>query len=211
MISTPLCKIMGDNRSDKGHEDIHTSWHNYTLLYYKMFEPLREKPIRIFEMGLGTNNINIPSNMGIHGRPGASLYGWAEFFPNAMVFGADIDKDVLFQTNKIKTYYCDQTKPMTIKQMWSEPDLNESFDIIIDDGLHTFEAGVCLFENSIHKLKNGGIYVIEDIGQNTLNQWDLHIEKWKFDHPTLKFTMAKLDSKTNIWDNNLLVIQKPIA
>ena len=209
MISTPLCKIMGDNRSDKGHEDIDTSWHNYTLLYYKMFEHLREKPLRIFEMGLGTNNINIPSNMGIHGRPGASLYGWAEFFPNAMVFGADIDKDVLFQTERIKTYYCDQTDSSTIQEMWSQPDLTEPFDIIIDDGLHTFDAGTCLFENSIHKLKNSGIYVIEDIGKNTFYQWELQIEKWKLIYPTFKFTMAKLNSKTNIWDNNLLVIQKP--
>ena len=37
------------------------------------------------------------------------------------------------------------------------------FDIIIEDGLHTFEANKCFFENSIHKVKRGGIYIIEDI------------------------------------------------
>jgi hypothetical protein len=29
---------------------------------------------------------------------------------------------------------------------------------MIDDGLHTFEAGICLFKNSIKHLSNEGIY-----------------------------------------------------
>ena len=55
--------------------------------------------------------------MGKEGRPGASLYGWCEFFPNSHIFGADIDDDVLFNTKKIKTFYCDQTNPESIKKM----------------------------------------------------------------------------------------------
>lgn len=34
MESTELCEIMGRFGSDKGHKDIHNSWHNYTLFYY---------------------------------------------------------------------------------------------------------------------------------------------------------------------------------
>ncbi len=209
-MSTPLCKIMGANKSDKGHEDIHNSWHNYTLLYYKMFEGLRDKPLRIFELGLGTNNINIPSNMGANGRPGASLYGWAEFFPNAIVFGADIDKDVLFHTDRIKTYYCDQTNPEIITDMWRSPGLEESFDIIIEDGLHEPNANVCFFENSIHKLKDGGVYVIEDIAYNTLPQWEVQLNIWRKQYSKYIFNIARLNSKVNDWDNNLIIIQKPL-
>jgi hypothetical protein len=42
--------------SDKGN-----GWHNYTKLYYKIFKDKRNDELNIFELGLGTNNINIPS------------------------------------------------------------------------------------------------------------------------------------------------------
>jgi len=112
------------------------------------------QPLRIFELGIGTNNVNLPSNMGANGRPGASLYGWREFFPNSKIYGADIDRDILFQTDQIHTFYCDQTNEHSITSMWSnEPELSENFDFIIEDGLHEFHANVCFFEKSIHKLK----------------------------------------------------------
>ena len=113
---TTLCEIMGRNKSDKGHINITKSWHNYTTFYYSIFQSLRDKNLRLFELGLGTNNRNIPSNMGENGRPGASLYGWHEFFPNSDIFGADIDSDILFNTTKIKTFYCDQRNPEIIKK-----------------------------------------------------------------------------------------------
>jgi hypothetical protein len=114
--STPLCEIMGRCGSDKGSIDIMNSWHNYTTFYYTIFKDLREKELRIFELGLGTNNPNIPSNMGPNGVPGASHYGWSDFFPNSHIFGADIDTNILFNTEKIKTFYCDQRNPEIIKK-----------------------------------------------------------------------------------------------
>ena len=62
--STPLCEIMGRHGSDKGSINIESSWHNYTTFYYSKFKDLRKKKLRVFELGLGTNNVNIPSNMG---------------------------------------------------------------------------------------------------------------------------------------------------
>ena len=164
--STPLCEIMGRHKSDKGSINIESSWHNYTTFYYSIFKDLRENHLRIFELGLGTNNINFPSNMGPEGRPGASHFGWSEFFPNSHIFGADIDTDILFNTDKIKTFYCDQTNPEIIKKMWNENDLHDNFDIIVEDGLHTFNANVCFFENSIHKLNPNGYFIIEDIANS---------------------------------------------
>ena len=208
---TPLCEIMGRNRSDKGHLDIINCWHNYTTLYYKLFAPLRERKLRIFELGLGTTNIYIPANMGIYGRPGASHYGWAEFFPNADIFGADIDTDILFNNDRIKTFFCDQTKPIFIEKMWFEPALEENFDIIIDDGLHTFKGNSCFFENSIHKLNPNGYYIIEDI---TIKEEQLYIEKikeWENKYTDCLFIYIKIPSERNDNDNNLIVVfKKPI-
>jgi SAM-dependent methyltransferase len=198
---------MGKHGSDKGNENIQTSWHNYTLVYYNLFKDMKDKKLRIFELGLGTNNTALPSNMGPHGSPGASLRGWAEFFENATVFGADIDRDILFQTDRIKTYYCDQLNAKEIKEMWDNPELSEEFDIIVEDGLHTFDANVCFFENSIHKLKRGGFYIIEDILNSTFIQWSEKLKIWKVAYPELEFQLVQISSNVNKHDNNLMIIR----
>jgi len=206
--STPLCEIMGRNKSDKGSINIASSWHNYTTFYYSIFKDLREKKLRIFELGLGTNNVKIPSNMGAEGKPGASHYGWSEFFPNSRIFGADIDRDILFNTDKIKSFYCDQTKPEIIRKMWDESDLQEGFDIIVDDGLHIFNANVCFFENSIHKLKKNGYFIIEDILNKEEQTFKNKIKEWELKYKDCLFTLLKIPSSRNNIDNNLLVVVK---
>jgi SAM-dependent methyltransferase len=205
---TPLCEIMGRNKSDKGHENINDSHHNYTTFYYSIFKELQDKNLRIFELGLGTNNPNIESTMGVYGRPGASLYGWKEFFVNSDIFGADIDTDILFNTDKIKTFYCDQTNKDIIKKMWDEEDLQDNFDIIIDDGLHKFNANVCFFENSIHKLKPNGYFIIEDICKNEEHLFINKIKEWEFQYKDCLFTFLNIPSLKNNIDNSLLVIFK---
>jgi hypothetical protein len=206
--ATELCEIMGRNKSDKGSINITNSWHNYTTFYYSIFNSSRDKKLRIFELGLGTNNVNVPSNMGINGRPGASLYGWQEFFPNSDIFGADIDAGILFNTDKIKTFYCDQTNPEIIKKMWNVSALQENFDIIIEDGLHTFNANVCFFENSIHKLKPMGFYIIEDIQNSETSLFINKIKDWESIYKDCSFTLVKIPSTRNDYDNTLLVVFK---
>jgi len=206
--STPLCEIMGRYGSDKGNVNINNCWHNYTTFYYSIFKKLSQKKLRIFELGLGTNNINVPSNMGANGKPGASLYGWQEFFPNSDIFGADIDIGILFNTDKIKTFYCDQTNPYIIKYMWNQPSLQENFDIIIEDGLHTFNANVCFFENSIHKLKSNGYFIIEDIINYEEHLFINKIKEWELQYKNCLFTLLKIPSLRNDCDNTLLVVFK---
>ena len=205
---TPLCEIMGRNKSDKGNKNISDSVHNYTTFYFSIFNKLCEKKLRIFELGLGTNNTSIPSNMGVHGRPGASLYGWQEYFPNSEIFGADIDNDILFNTDKIKTFYCDQTNKDIIKKMWDEEDLQENFDIIIEDGLHSFNANVCFFENTIHKLKPNGFFIIEDIIKIEEHLFINKIKEWELQYNDCLFTLLNIPSSINFVDNTLLVVFK---
>jgi hypothetical protein len=205
---TPLCEIMGRNKSDKGHINITSSHHNYTTFYYSIFNKLRGEKLRIFELGLGTNNEALPSNMGSDGRPGASLYGWSEFFPHSDIFGADIDRDILFTTDKIKTFYCDQTNPAIIAKMWDEPALHDNFDIIVEDGLHTFKANVCFFENSIHKLNHNGYYIIEDITRSDKQLFLHKITEWENTYKGHSFTLLTIPCARNNYDNTLLVVKK---
>jgi hypothetical protein len=146
--------------------------------------------------------------MGVNGTPGASLYGWQEFFPNSEIFGADIDRDILFTTENIKTFWCDQTNGDVISQMWDEVDLHDNFDIIVEDGLHTFNANVCFFENSIHKLRSNGYFIIEDISKTELHLFVDKIKEWKLQYPHCLFTLLTVPSLVNTYDNSLLVIHK---
>jgi SAM-dependent methyltransferase len=155
-IRTSMCELFQKNKSDK------STFHNYTTLYNFLFSKYIGKEINFFEVGLGTNNLDVPSNMGLNGTPGASLYAFREYFKNANICGADVDNRILFQDDGIWTFYVDQTKPETIKELWSKFK-NTKFDIIVDDGLHDYNANITFFENSIHILKPGGIYIIEDI------------------------------------------------
>ena len=136
------------------------------------------------------------------------MYGWQEFFPNSDIFGADIDTGILFNTDKIKTFYCDQRNPDIIKKMWDEPELCEAFDIIIEDGQHTFSANVCFFENSIHKLKQNGFFIIEDILCYEEHLFATKIKEWEDQYIGYLFTLLKISSSSNGRDNTLLVVFK---
>jgi hypothetical protein len=197
---------MQNNNSDKGHLDIKKAWHNYTQMYTQLFKNF--KPKRIFELGIGTNNINIFSNMGEGGRPGASLYGWSEYFPDAKIYGADIDYECLFSTEKIKTFYCDQTNISSIEKLWKQYELLESFDIIIDDGAHTIESIITFFENSIHKLQTGGYYIIEDVRNDHMAFWEQMVPKWRLKYLNFQFVIVKIINLVNTYDNNLIIIHK---
>ena len=99
---TALCDIMEKNMSDKSYpkdlrenESYHikkkrkkssqvVGFHNYTLFYHEFFHHMRSKQLNIFELGLGSNNPSIVGWMGKNARPGASIYGWSEYFKNSI-------------------------------------------------------------------------------------------------------------------------------
>ena len=201
---TPLCKIMEKHGSDKGCFN-GIGMHNYTTIYFELFKKKRNQNIRLFELGIGTTNSSIIANMGVKGMPGASLRGWRDFFSKGEIYAADIDKKILFNEQRIKTYFCDQTNKDIIKQMWSEIDSAIMFDYILDDGLHQFDANLNFFENSIYRLKENGIYIVEDIHINEIDKWDKYICK---NIENYKYLFIRLPNSQNNWDNNLLIVQR---
>jgi hypothetical protein len=200
---TPMCRIMTKYGSDKGN-----SWHNYTMIYAEIFGALRDRKLRILELGLGTNNPQLASTMGVDGRPGASLRGWREIFPHSLVFGADIDRDILFTEDRIQTFYCDQLDAAAIRNLWSHPALQDEMDIIIDDGLHRFPANASFLAGSIEHLRTGGFYVVEDIRGVELREWQENLPKYAIQYPGHDFALLELPSAFNKYDNNLLIIEK---
>ena len=201
---TDFCLTMLVKGSDK-------SWgmHNYTRVYAALFGGWRDRPLRLFEIGLGSSDTSMPFSMGIDGRPGASLRGWRALFPKAAIFGADIDRKSLFEEERIQTFYCDQLDPAAIRDLWSEPALAEGMDILIDDGYHSFDANTCFLRESLGQLRAGGFYIVEDIHRDALAQWRGLLSKgFLSNYPGHEFAMVELPNPLNHRDNNLLVIHK---
>jgi len=152
--------------SDKG------SLHKYHFLYSLLLSKIDMKHCNILEIGLGTNNIKVPSNMGRRGSPGASLRAWRDFSPTTNVVGVDIDSTILFEESRIQTFHLDQTSQTSWTQMISK--LNgRKFDLIIDDGLHSPYANLQTLINGKYLMKESGFLVIEDIGERSLPIWNL--------------------------------------
>lgn len=204
-ILNHLCDLHG---SDKGSEGFPTDvywWmpHTYTKVYALLFAARKNDNLVIFECGLGTNNLDMESNMGVNGKPGASLRVWRDYFINSNIYGADIDKRVLFSEDRIITDYMDQTNPESVRAFWDKHNIRP--DIIIDDGLHEPRAGITLYENSIDRLNDGGVYIIEDVVQDELKVYREYFAKTFTD-----VMILSLNRMLDEWEdnNNLIVIFK---
>jgi hypothetical protein len=134
--------------------------HNYHWLYGAILKNPQSVQA-ILEIGLGTNNENVACNMGKGGRPGASIRAFKDFCVNAALYGADIDQSILFNEERISTFFVDQTKPESIEALLKN--LPAQFDLVIDDGLHSPDANILTLAYGLTLLKPGGWVVIEDI------------------------------------------------
>ena len=138
----------------------------YTYTYSDLFTPVKDQVTSVLEIGLGTLNPEIPSSFAGNVRhfdfykPGGSLRVWRDYFSKAQVYGIDIAKDCMFSEERIKTFLFDSSE----KEYCDYYLDNLEFDIIIDDGNHDPKYQVKTLRNLFPKLKEGGIYVIEDLG-----------------------------------------------
>jgi len=143
---------------------------NYHRLYGEILKN-KDDISYVLEIGLGTNNLDVVSNMGAQGMPGASLRAFREYLPNAMIIGADVDKRILFQDDRIQTYFVDQTDLASLESLGKN--IPDSIDLIIDDGLHSPNANLAVLAFGLKKLKNLGWLVIEDIPERAVPLWEV--------------------------------------
>ena len=64
------------------------------------------------------------------------------------------------------------------------------------------------FENSIHKLKQNGYFIIEDILNSEEHLFNDKIKEWELKYKDCLFTLLKIPSTRNNVDNTLLVVNK---
>ena len=192
---TDLMNLFG---SDKGGRNNH---HNFASYYSEIFFHKRNDIKNFLEIGLGTNNTSVLSNMGPNGIPLASLRAWRDYFKNANIYGADIDKNILKNEDRIETFYVDQTDPITIKEMFKNIG-EKKFDIILEDGLHEYNANICFFENAIEYLEPNGTYIIEDVYYKDQDKFIKY-----FENKNYNFSIIDIFHEKNIANNCLIIIK----
>ena len=115
-------------------------------IYFHIFN--NYKIHSLFEIGLGTNNLKVRSNMGLDGIPGASLRAFRDYL-NIKVYGADVDKEILFEEDNIETHFIDQLNEESITNIKK---VLPKCDLIIDDGLHQPDANLNVIYNLLDHL-----------------------------------------------------------
>lgn len=123
--------------------------HDYLRIYEALFAPLRDKPLKILEIGV----LN-----------GASLRTWEAYFPNARIVGADIDPLARrFRSARIDVEYMDQSNLEDLARVAAK---HQPFDIIIEDGSHLWDHQILSLRALFPFLRSGGFYIVEDLQTN---------------------------------------------
>lgn len=122
-------------------------WVHYFEIYEQHLSKFRNQPITIVEFGV---------------YHGGSLQMWKYYFgEKAKIIGFDINplcKDL--EEENITIVIGDQENAVSLKQITAiEPKL----DIILDDGGHTMDQQRVTFQEMWASLKEGGIYICEDL------------------------------------------------
>lgn len=130
-------------------------WSIYLAEYDRVFSEYRNKPVRMLEIGI---------------QNGGSLEIWGKYFEAAELFvGCDINPDcaqLSYEDPRVQVVVGDANAVNTKIEILSH---SAQYDLIIDDGSHYSSDIVKSFSHYFRHLKQGGIFVAED----------LHCSYWK--------------------------------
>jgi hypothetical protein len=125
--------------------------HWYTQHYQRYFQPLKDKPLKVLEIGVGGYDDSE--------RGGESLRMWKAYFRKSKIVGIDLCDKTHFSEKRIDVRQCDQTDANSLIRLSAE---YGGFDLIIDDGSHLNEHVITTFHILFPLLRPNGIYAIED-------------------------------------------------
>ena len=161
----------------------------YDHFYEKNFASYLNHPVNILEIGI---------------RGGGSIRIWKEYFhSDSNVYGGDIEN---FAPIENTTCYK--------MDMYSQEALNlfedSYFDIVIDDGPHTYESFVSIITKYYSKIKKGGILVVEDIIDTSWVEPLVSLSKTTGYSEVESFNMSgkqKYPELLNLWKNGLYILK----
>lgn len=176
--------------SDKG-----TSKHRYTELYHMLFHPFRDQQINFLEMGLLIGGPEHGKSADRETKDVPSIRMWLEYFTKAQITGLDVCDFAWFTHERFNFIRCNMDDRANIA---AAREKMADFDIIIDDASHASHHQQSAFLELFPKLKQGGMYIIEDLRwqpepyekpniTKTAELFQSYLQKQTFDHsdPTI--------------------------
>jgi len=140
-------QILGEKYGTDKHDEVHSfAGRTYLHVYDSFFKNKKQLVTNFLEIGVLYGN---------------SLKMWRDYFPNAEIWGIDIDPTI----NK---NHGDRIKIITGSQINKE-DLDKvsdgkDLDIVVDDGSHLNDHIIESYKILWPRIKPGGLYCIEDLG-----------------------------------------------
>lgn len=169
--SNELVRLTHKYRTDKGCEKF-LNWnpHCYAVAYDDLLAPLRGDSFRMLEIGLDTPSrakYNSPHTLkeedgGRSPKDAPSLRVWREYFPDATIYGFDINDFGFFEQRDTHVFQGDQSSRESLEHFLSEAG-SPSFRFILDDGSHASSHQQITLAKLYPHLESGGIYIIEDL------------------------------------------------
>jgi demethylmacrocin O-methyltransferase len=160
--------------------------HYYTPHYRSHLERLRFKKIKLLEIGVGGYEDPLAG--------GSSLRMWKKYFPFGKIFSIDVYDKSALQENRIKIFMGSQVDEVFLEKVTNE--IGE-LDIIIDDCSHINEHVIETFKLLFPKLKDGGIYVVEDTQTSYWKDWGGDSEDLQNPKTMMNFFKGLTDSLNN--------------
>lgn len=130
--------------------------HGYCDIYDKKITHLREKKIKLLEVGIFL---------------GSSLRMWREYFPNAEIHGIDLNIERCGSVDGVMLHKINVDNIKELEQLSLQ---YGPFDIIIDDASHTMKHQQRTFNCLWPALSPGGYFIIEDLHTSFLPKLELH-------------------------------------
>lgn len=163
------------------------AWHSYGRIYDQLFDAATVR--KVLEIGIGCKEV-----MGEAYENGASLRMWAEYFPEAEIYGLDIRAEALVNEGRIHSFQCDQGNMSSL--LAARDAIGEDLDVIIDDGSHRPEHQILSAYALWPSISRGGRYVIEDV-------WDASLVS-----PFLPFAHDVIELKIGRVADDRLIVSK---
>jgi hypothetical protein len=148
--------------------------HNYTEIYVRYFAPLKDKPIKLLEIGIYN---------------GDSVKLWEEYFQKAELHFVDITYQHINYFSRRAHYHIANQESVSDLQMLMKK-TSGNFDIIIDDGGHTMTQQITSFKCLFPHVKSKGLYIIEDLHTS---YWEGHYGGGSHPNTTIAFLKGLID------------------
>ena len=159
-----LTRLADRYRTDKGSR---AGGHHYTRVYSELFEHLRERPVRLLEIGLmgldrrGWDDESLRDRGAAHGRDAPSLRLWSHYFPRGEIFGLDFNDFTSVEIPRCRIFRGDASKESDLLSVVDR--IGGQLDIVIDDASHATDHQQISLGTLFPAVAPGGVYIIEDL------------------------------------------------